>query len=173
MQPTQMDMPGNTAEKTARVRLHPLPQLTPERPLIAITQPRRTGFNSSQDPVAGTSTPSEARATLQCPGVSPTRNMFSPVSPDAEDRGLHCIEPIRPAPQGRRVQRLAQPLQDEFTTDDVGKLNEVLPQPLSAYPSPIGNLPKYVNRTLLTRLSPQAQDMVIKIRRNVLCSNVH
>ena len=174
MQPVQRDTPGSAAEKTLRVGLHSLPQLPPERPLMAIAQPRRSGFNSPQDPVAGTSTPSEAKATLQRPGVSPTRNMFSPASPDAEeDRGLHCIEPIRPAPQGRQV-RLAQLLQDEFTADDLGKLNEVLPQPLSTYPSrrdaetAIGSLPKYVNRTLLTHLSPQAQDMIIKIRRNVL-----
>ena len=132
MQPTQMDMPGNTAENTPRVGLHSLPQLPPERPLIAIAQPRRTGFNSSQDPVAGTSTPSEARATPQRPGVSPARNMFSPVSPDAEeDRRLHCIEPIRPAPLGGRVQQLAQPLQDDFTTDDMGILNEMQHIPIT------------------------------------------
>lgn len=87
--------------------------------------------------------------------------MFSPASPDAEeDRGLHRIESIRPAPQGKRAWQLAQPLQDKFTTEDVGKLNEVLPQPLDTYSSrqdaetAIGNLPQCVNRTLLTHLSP-------------------
>ena len=52
----------------------------------------------------------------------------------------------------------------------------------STYPShreaetAVGNLPKYVNHTLLTRLSPQAQDMITKIRRNILvrkCANVY
>ncbi|XP_030287800.1 uncharacterized protein LOC115590547 isoform X2 [Sparus aurata] len=175
LQPAQMEIPGSTTEITPLAGRHLMPQLLPERPLVAIAQPRRTAFNLFQDPAAGTSTLPEARMAPPRPGVSPMRNMFSPASPDAEeDRGLHRIEPIRPAPQGRQARRLAQPLQNEFTTEDVGKLNEVLPQPLDTYPSrrdaetAISNLPQCVNRTLLTHLSPQAQDMIIKIRRNAL-----
>lgn len=170
MRSTQTEMPGSTAENTTLVGLHHLPQLPPERPL------HRPNSEDRLQLIPGPG--SRHIYAIRGKRGTTTRNMFSPARPDAEeDRGLHCIEPVRPAPQGRRAQQLAQPLQDQFTTDDVGKLNEVLPQPLSTYPSrrdtetAIGNLPKQVNRTLLTRLSPQAQDMITRIRRNVLVRN--